>query len=248
MRLENKVAVVTGGGGGIGLAVARRLASEGAAVAIGDLDGDRAAAAAEQLQANGGRAIGLGLDVADEKSVDSVFDAVRQSLGPTAILVHSAAIWAHSLVETMDVAEWQRILDVNTRGTFLVCRRAMRDMAAARDGRIVNIASTIFLSGGRGYAHYAASKGAVIAFTRALAGEAGPSGITVNCIAPGLIATEAAVSTHGEATVAAVVASQPIARAGQPEDIAEAVAYFAGPGAGFTTGQTLYVNGGTNFG
>ncbi|GAY22197.1 SDR family NAD(P)-dependent oxidoreductase [Sphingobium fuliginis] len=247
MRLNGKVAVVTGGGRGIGFGVATRLASEGASVAVADLDSSSAEAAAARLRDNGASAFGMAMDVADEASVERFFDATARELGPVSILIHSAAIWSNATVEQMPTDEWQRVMDINTRGTFLVCKRAMRDMVPMGSGRIVNIASTIFLSGGPGYSHYAASKGAVIAFSRALAGEAGPHGITVNCIAPGLIATEAALATHGKTGVAAVVGHQLINRAGSVEDIAEAVGYFVGPGAGFTTGQTLYVNGGTHF-
>ncbi|MBK5263905.1 MAG: SDR family oxidoreductase [Alphaproteobacteria bacterium] len=249
MRLKNKIAVVTGGGGGIGLGIAQRLADEGASIAIADINADNAKAAADLLRAKGITAIGAAMDVSDEASVGRFFDLVTQQLGLATILVHAAAIWSNVTVQHMSCDEWDHIQAVNTRGTFLVCKRAMQDMMSAKEGRIVNIASTIFLSGGPGFSHYAASKGAVIAFSRSLAGEAGQYGITVNCVAPGLIATEAALTTHGHQGVEAIVQqAQIIKRAGQPDDIAAAVAFFVGPDAGFTTGQTLYVNGGMYFG
>jgi len=247
MRLTGQIAVVTGAAQGIGFAVASRLAAEGAAVAVCDRNGPGAKAAAERLEARGARAVGFAMDVSDEESVDSSVKRACAELGKLTIVVNAAGIWSAFPIDELPFQEWRRIQAVNLDGAFLIARAAFREMKKHAYGRIINISSGIFIDPYPCYSHYAASKGGMIALTRSLAVEGGPLGITCNSIAPGAIASEGALATHKEEGFAYAVGMQAVKRRGEPEDIADAVAYFASPEAGFVTGQTLYVNGGTRF-
>lgn len=244
----SRVAVVTGGASGIGLGAARRLAADGHAVALLDRDLRGAESAAADLRADGAPAVAVGVDVADRASVDAAFAAVRSGLGPVGILVTSAGIESFTKLLDITAELWDRILAVNLTGTFTCVQAAVPDMLEAGWGRIVTISSQSAQSGAPDMAHYAASKGGVIALTKALAVDLARRGITVNTIAPSLVdtpmarAAEAAGDFPGVDVVGPMV---PLGRAGTPADIAAAVSYLCSEdGGSYITGQLLGVNGG----
>ena len=248
MSLQGRNALVTGGGSGIGRAIALRLAADGADVAVLDLRPDGARAVADEIARGGRRAAAIAVDVGDAASVTRAVAEARSALGPIHVLVNSAGIADFVTLGDLDEERWQRMLNVHLDGTYRVTRAAFADMTAAGWGRIVNIASAAALNGGGpGLAHYAAAKAGIIGFTKALAHELGPAGVTVNAIAPGLIDTPL---IHGAGAPAglydAAVARLPVRRMGQPLDIAAACAYLASDEGGFCTGQVLSPNGGAN--
>lgn len=241
-----RTAVVTGGASGIGRAVCQRLARDGMAVAVLDLNREGAAVTAAGIVAAGGRAAAWGVDVADGDAVRAAVDAARAALGAPTALVNVAGIGEFALLADLSDAQWQRMLGVHLSGTFHCARAVVPDMVAAGWGRIVNVSSVAGLSGGGpGLSHYAAAKGGIIAFSKALAHELGPAGITVNAVAPGLIDTpmvkDAMVSP---AIRRQAVEGAPVRRIGVPDDIAAAVAYLVSDEASFVTGQVLSPNGG----
>jgi 2-hydroxycyclohexanecarboxyl-CoA dehydrogenase len=248
MGLAGKVAAVTGGGSGIGRAIALRLARDGADVAVLDLQEDTARAVAREVAILGRRAEAIAVDVSDATAVAAAAAAVRSALGTATIAVNSAGIAGFEPIAQMSEASFDRMIAVHLKGTFLVCRALIPGMLGAGWGRIVNIASAAGLTGGGpGLAHYAAAKAGIVGFTKALALELGPSGITANAIAPGLVDTPLIHAAGAPASLYdEVVKRLPVRRIGQPEDIAEACAYFASPAAGFCTGQVLSPNGGGN--
>lgn len=241
MNTEIRNAVVTGGGRGIGRAIATVLAARGAAVAVWD----RTVADAEETVASireaGGTAVAVIGDVADSAKVADSVKRTRSELGPISILVNNAAVSEY--VPFVDITDdaWDRMIRVNLKGPFLVTKAVVPDMLAAGWGRIINISSSSAQSGGPLIAHYAASKGGLIGLTKALAIEYAETGITVNHVPPSSIDTPLLRDGLDPDEVAALV---PMKRTGQPEDIAYAVAYLASEQAGFVTGQTLSVNGG----
>ncbi|KAA9156240.1 SDR family oxidoreductase [Amycolatopsis acidicola] len=245
-----KTAVVTGAGSGIGLAVARRLARDGARVGVFDLDGPAAEAAAAKIRADGGDACAVAVDVADRAAVDAGLDEVRARYGPVSILVNSAGKDGFKRFVNISAAAWQRILAVNLTGTFHCCQAAVPDMIGARWGRIVNISSSSAHSGQPFMTHYVASKAGVVGFTKALALELGPEGITVNTIPPGFIDTPMTRRNEERGFLGAGVdhhaARTPVRRPGRPEDIAAACAFLVSEEAGYVTGQVFGVNGGRN--
>jgi NAD(P)-dependent dehydrogenase (short-subunit alcohol dehydrogenase family) len=243
----SRVAVVTGAASGMGLAVGRRLASDGHGVALLDLDGDAAARAAEDVRAAGGRAFAATVDVADRAAVDEALAKVRGELGPTTILVTSAGLDEFASFTDLTLDAWERMLAVNLTGTFHCIQAAISDMLAAGWGRIVTISSSSAQSGAARMAHYVASKGGVIGLTKALAVEYAGNGITVNTVPPGFIDTPMVrrAEARGDLpAVEAVAARTPVRRAGTPEDVAAACAYLCSEEAGYVTGQVLGVNGG----
>ena len=232
-KLDNRVAIVTGGAQGLGKALADKLAEEGATVVVADKNGE----GAKQAAPDGG--IGLQVDISQEDQVKAAIDDVVSRYGKLDILVNDAAIVPFKSWDEIDFAEWRRIMAVNLDGTFLMCYYAQRPMREAEYGRIVNIASNVVLAGTPNLAHYVASKGGVFAFTRALARELGKYGITVNSVAPGLTATEGVLaSPHAEA-FEFVQMLQAIPRRAEASDIAPAVAFLASEEARWVTGQLV---------
>ena len=239
--LKGEIALVTGASRGIGAAIADELAAQGATV-IGTATSESGAAAISQrLAAKGGA--GRVLDVNAPGAIEALVDAVGKEFGGLSILVNNAGITRDNLLLRMKDEDWQAILDTNLTSVFRSCKAAMRGMMKARKGRIVNIASVIGVTGNAGQANYAAAKAGIIAFSKSLAKEIGSRGITVNVVAPGFIATDMTADLP-EAAKAAMQAQIALGRLGEPSDIARAVAFLAGPDAGYITGETLHVNGG----
>jgi 3-oxoacyl-[acyl-carrier protein] reductase/pyridoxal 4-dehydrogenase len=239
MKLEGRVAIVTGAGQGIGRAIAEKLRDEGASVIVADKNSETAAKTAAEI---GGTAHVT--DVSDPDQVSALVAAAADQFGTIDILVNDAAIVPFVPWEELDFAEWRRVMSVNIDGVFLMCKAVYPHMKAAGYGRIVNIASNVITAGTPNMAHYVSSKGAVFAFTRSLATEVGAHGITVNAVAPGLTASEGVLaSPHAEA-FDFVVSLQSIPRRGVPADIAPAVAFLASEEAHWITGQMLTADGG----
>jgi NAD(P)-dependent dehydrogenase (short-subunit alcohol dehydrogenase family) len=242
-----RVAVVTGAASGMGLAISRRLAARGDAVALLDVSGDAVDAASGELRAAGLRVIGAAVDVSDRAAVDDALAKTRVELGPIAIMVTSAGIDRFESFTEITVDSWERMLAVNLTGTFHCVQAAVPDMLEAGWGRIVTISSSSAQSGAARMAHYVASKGGVLAFTKALALELAPKGITVNTIPPGFIDT--AMTRGAEArgdlpNLDAIVARTPVRRAGTADDIAAACEFLCSDDASYITGQAVNVNGG----
>jgi 3-oxoacyl-[acyl-carrier protein] reductase len=249
MSEQTRTAIVTGAARGIGAAIARRLSEDGFAVAVLDLDESACKAVVDQIESAGGKALGVGVDVADEQAVDAAVSRVADELGAPTVLVNNAGITRDNLLFKLTVDDWNSVMDVHLRGAFLMSRATQKYMTESRWGRIVNLSSVSAL-GNRGQANYAAAKAGVQGFTKTLAIELGKFGVTVNAIAPGFIETEmtamtaARVGMQFEDFKAAAAKEIPVARVGQPEDIAAAASFFARDEASFVTGQVLYVAGG----
>jgi NAD(P)-dependent dehydrogenase (short-subunit alcohol dehydrogenase family) len=242
-----RVAVVTGAASGIGLGIAQQLAADGHHVALLDRNGPGAQAAADELRAAGATATALEVDVADRTSVDAAFAEVRTTLGPIGSLVTSAGIESFTPIADITAESWDRIIAVNLTGTFACVQAAVPDMVEAGWGRIVTIASSSAQSGAPNMTHYAASKGGVIALTKALAVELARKGITANSISPSLVDTpmaRAAEAAGNFVGVDVVAPHVPAGRAGTPADIAAACSYLCSEAASYITGQIIGVNGG----
>jgi 2-hydroxycyclohexanecarboxyl-CoA dehydrogenase len=247
---NERVAIVTGGASGIGLAISERLAADGNAVAIFDRDGDAAAAAAAKIEASGATAVGLAVDVTDRPAIDGAVDEVRNRLGRPGILVNCAGLDGFDPFLKITLDKWNRILEVNLTGTFHCCQAVLPDMIEAGWGRIVNISSSSAQGGQPFMSHYVSSKAAVIGLTKSLALEFGPKGITVNTIPPGFIDTPMLRKAEDNGYLGGKVedhaATTPVRRAGRPEDIAAACAFLVRDEASYVTGQVIGVNGGRN--
>jgi NAD(P)-dependent dehydrogenase (short-subunit alcohol dehydrogenase family) len=245
---DGQVAIVTGAARGIGLAIAERLAAEGAIVALFDRDAEGAGRAARTLRESGAAVVPYAVDVTVEEAVRGGVDAVAATHGRIDVLVNNAGIYPHTPFEELTFAEWRRVLATNLDSVYLCTHAVLPAMKSRAYGRIVNISSAGFLVGEAGLVHYIASKGGVIGFTRALAPGVGEHGITVNAVTPGFIETEGVLDDPDErALFDRIVSEQAIARRGQPEDIAACVAYLSSPAASFISGQTVNVDGGHRF-
>ncbi len=246
---EQRTAIVTGSARGIGAAVARRLSVDGFAVAVLDLDEAACATTVGAIEDAGGRALAVGVDVADEESVTAAVARVAAELGAPTVLVNNAGILRDNLLFKMTSDDWDAVMDVHLRGSFLMSRAVQAHMVEAGWGRIVNLSSTSAL-GNRGQANYSAAKAGLQGFTKTLAIELGRYGVTANAIAPGFIETEMTAQTAARMGVGyddfkvAASAAIPVGRIGQPEDIAATASFFCRDDAGYVSGQVVYVAGG----
>ena len=239
--LQGEIALVTGASRGIGAAIADMLAAQGATV-IGTATSDSGAAAiGERLAPLGGH--GRKLDVVDSAAVDALIDGIAKEFGAVSILVNNAGITRDNLLMRMKDEEWQSIIDTNLSSVYRTSKAVMRGMMKARKGRIISIASVIGVTGNAGQTNYAAAKAGIIAFSKSLAKEIGSRGITVNVVAPGFIDTDM-TRAMPEAAREGLLGQIALGRLGEATDIAHAVAFLAGPAAGYVTGETLHVNGG----
>jgi NAD(P)-dependent dehydrogenase (short-subunit alcohol dehydrogenase family) len=245
-QLEGKVAVVTGAAQGIGRAIADALAAEGARIVVADLQG------ADEAAASYPGGVGLTVDVADEQAVDRMVEEALERCGALDVLVNNAGLYASLAMRPfteIPLEEWRRVMDVNVASMFLTCRAAVPAMRERGGGAIVNISSGTPFRGVPFLLHYVTSKGAIVAFTRALAKEVGRDGIRVNCVAPGFTMSDG-VKEHPEVIEQlrdVSIAARTIQRDQDPEDVVGAVTYLAGPTSSFVTGQTIVIDGGQYF-
>jgi 3-oxoacyl-[acyl-carrier protein] reductase len=244
-----RTAIVTGGARGIGAAIAKRLASDGLQVAVLDLDEAGAKATATAITEAGGKAIGIGANVTDEEAVRAAVEQVASELGAPVVVVNNAGVTRDNLIFKMSADDWDTVMNVHLRGSFLVTRAAQKYMVDARWGRVVNVSSTSAL-GNRGQVNYSAAKAGLQGFTKTLAIELGKFGVTANSVAPGFIDTEMTRATAArlgldpEENIKSAAARTPVGRVGQPDDIANVVAFFVDERSGFVSGQVIYAAGG----
>jgi 3-oxoacyl-[acyl-carrier protein] reductase len=244
LGLKDKVALVTGAGNGIGAAIAAALAAEGARVAIVDIDGEAAARTARLMNEGGARAVAIAADITDEAQVAVMAEKAAATLGPVGILVNNAGFTRDTRITRMTVDEWDSVVDVILKGAFLCARALLPAMVEAGWGRVVNISSRAHL-GNRGQANYSAAKAGLIGFTRALSLENARHGVTINAVAPGLIDTEMVRRLpQYESVRSTVEKNTPIPRMGNPQDVADLVAFLASERASYITGDLMHVSGG----
>ena len=244
-RLEGRVAVVTGGGGGLAEGICARLARDGAAVACADVSPEKAERVAGQVAASGGRSLAVGVDVSDKGSVDAMVGRVVEEFGGVDVLVNNAAIYPRRAWTEIEEKEWDRVMAVNLKGYFLCARAVYPHMKERGGGSIVNVSSITFFVGWTLLLDYVTSKGGIVGFTRTLAREVGPEGINVNAIAPGAFPTDAEkIHPDQEGYNRWVLDQQSIKRRGTPDDIGNLIAFLASDEASFISGQTVGIDGG----
>jgi len=247
--VTERIAIVTGSARGIGAATARRLAADGMAVAVLDLDEADCAAVVKEIEQAGGRALAVGADVSKSDQVQAAVDRVAAELGEPTVLVNNAGIIRDNLLFKMTDDDWDAVIGVHLRGAFLMTRAVQKYMTEQKWGRIVNLSSSSAL-GNRGQANYSAAKAGLQGFTKTLAKELGKFGITANVVAPGFIATDMTAATAARVHMsfedfqAAAAARTPAGRIGQPDDVAPVISFLVSDGAGFVSGQVIYVAGG----
>jgi 3-oxoacyl-[acyl-carrier protein] reductase len=244
-RLDGRVAVVTGGGGGLGEGICASLAGAGAAVAVADVTIEKAEARASAVRGAGGTALAIAVDVADRASVDAMATTVVGELGGIDVLVNNAAIYPMRPWTEITEDEWDRVLATNLKGYFLCARACVPSMVERGAGRIVNLSSITIYGGWAKLLDYVSSKGGIVSFTRALAREIGPEGVTVNAIAPGAFPTDAErIHPDPEGYNAFVLEGQAIKRRGTPDDMGNLVVFLASDASSFITGQVIAIDGG----
>ena len=242
MKLTGKTAVVTGAKQGIGRGIALALAQEGAKVIVADLNLEESQVVVDEIIAAGGQVAAVKCDVSNREEVNTMIAKAKEEFGSLDILVNNAGIFPFIALEKMSESDWDKVMDINMKGIFFTCQEALKVMPEG--GRIINISSIASLVGFSGLTHYCASKGALNAFVRALALETAPRKITVNNVAPGAIETPGATGVQDEETKKQTIATIPLSRYGNADDIAQAVVYLASEGASYVTGQTIVVDGG----
>jgi 3-oxoacyl-[acyl-carrier protein] reductase len=244
-----RVAIVTGAARGIGAATAIKLGQDGFAVAVLDLDESACKDTVEQITAGGGRALAVGADVSNAEQVKAAVDRIAAELGPPVVLVNNAGVIRDNLLFKMTDDDWDTVLGVHLKGAFLMSRATQAHMTEQKWGRIVNLSSSSAL-GNRGQANYSAAKAGMQGFTKTLAIELGQFGVTVNAVAPGFIATDMTAATAARVKVdfdvfqKEAAARIPVRRVGQPEDVANLISFLVSDGAGFVSGQVIYIAGG----
>jgi len=241
--LAGRVAVVTGGTRGIGLAIARSLAEDGASVVVSGRDSGRLDAAVKELEAFGGGAIGVAADAAQRADADRLIESARERFGRLDVVVNNAGITRDQLLVRMKDEDWDQVIETNLRGVFLMTRTAAKVMMRQRSGRIVNISSTAGAMGNPGQVNYSAAKAGVVGLTKGAARELAHWGILVNAVAPGLIETDMTAAIPAEAREA-LLQQVPLKRIGAAREVADVVRFLAGDGAAYVTGQVIHVNGG----
>jgi len=242
-RLEGKVVLVTGASRGIGRVIAETLAAAGATVVLGARDATRLDDAVREIEARGGRAEAIALNVADKASVEAAMSGLLARHGRLDVLVNNAGITRDNLLLRMKAEEWSEVLATNLTGAFFCTQLALKPMLKQRSGRIVNVTSVVGLTGNAGQANYAASKAGLVGLTKSVAREVASRGITVNAVAPGFIETDMTAAMTEKAREA-VLSAIPLGRVGEARDVAAAVAFLASDDAGYVTGQVLAVDGG----
>jgi 3-oxoacyl-[acyl-carrier protein] reductase len=244
-RLDGRVAIVTGGGGGLGSGICAALAAAGAAVVVTGRTREKLDRVAAGIVAAGGRALAIEVDIADRQSVAAMTERVVSELGSVDILVNNAAVYHRKPWTEITEADWDQVLDTNLKGYYLCARAAYPALKASGRGRVINVASITFFGGVPFQLDYVASKGGIVGFTRALAREVGPDGITVNTLSPGAFPTDAEkIHPDLENYNREILAAQSIKRRGTPEDVGHLVTFLAGDGASFITGQLIQIDGG----
>jgi 3-oxoacyl-[acyl-carrier protein] reductase len=241
--LAGKVAIITGGSRGIGLAIARLLADDGASVVVSGRDAARLDAAGKELESLGAPVLAVAAEATRREDVERLVEATRERFGRIDVLVNNAGITRDQLLVRMKDEDWDQVLDTNLRGVFLMTRAVSKVMIRQKSGRIINVASTAGAMGNAGQVNYSAAKAGVIGLTKAAARELAHWNILVNAVAPGLIETDMTASLSGEAREA-LLQQVPLKRIGQSREVAEVVRFLVGDGASYVTGQTIHVNGG----
>jgi 3-oxoacyl-[acyl-carrier protein] reductase len=247
--MTERVAIVTGAARGIGAATAERLAADGLVVAVLDLEEAACKDTVDRITGAGGRALGVGADVSQADQVNAAVQRVAEELGPPLVLVNNAGVLRDNLLFKMSDDDWDTVLDIHLKGSFLMARAAQAHMVEAKFGRIVNLSSSSAL-GNRGQANYSAAKAGMQGLTKTLAIELGPFGVTANAVAPGFIATDMTAATAARLKVdfdtfqKAAVERIPVRRVGRPADVAHTISFLVSDGAGFVSGQVIYVAGG----